>query len=91
MFCVGFERRNFESKNAARKFTNKKGAWLLQVIKRLYDAFHWGKYTLFSTKYLKRKKTDEEKNIVQTDEEKQQLKKENEEKKKEQNIAKIFF
>ena len=39
----GFERRNYESKTIARNFTNKKGKWLVQVIKRLWDATHWGK------------------------------------------------
>ena len=59
----GFERRNYESKTIARNFTNKKDKWLLQVIKRLWDATHWGKQrlTLDAPFYARHKQTDEQK------------------------------
>ena len=36
----GFERRNKESKNTFRRFTNKKGNTLVQNLKRLWDLFY---------------------------------------------------
>ena len=39
----GFERRNKESKNTLRRFTNKKGNILMQNMKRLWDVFFHGK------------------------------------------------
>ena len=37
----GFERRNKESKNTYRRFTNKKNNLTTQNMKRLYDVFHY--------------------------------------------------
>ena len=37
----GFERRNKESKNTFRRFTNKKGNTLLSNLKRLWDLFYY--------------------------------------------------
>ena len=37
----GFERRNKESKNCFRRFTNKRGNTNLQNLKRLWDVFPW--------------------------------------------------
>ena len=37
----GFERRNKESKNTFRRFTNKKGNTLLSNLKRLWDFFYY--------------------------------------------------
>eukprot|EP00957_Ditylum_brightwellii_P165732 12618146-Ditylum_brightwellii.AAC.1 len=36
-----YERRNKESKNASKKFTNNKGNVAIQGMKRLYDEFHY--------------------------------------------------
>ena len=37
----GFERRNKESKNTFRRFTNKKGNCILSNLKRLWDLFYY--------------------------------------------------
>ena len=57
------KRRNFESKTAHKRFTNKKGNYLLQIIPKLFDQFIWGKRSLNRNrkKYSKTKLTDEQK------------------------------
>ena len=37
----GFERRNKESKNTLRRFSNRKGNVLLNNLRRLYDVFFY--------------------------------------------------
>ena len=39
----GFERRNKENKNCFRRFTNGKGNFIMQCMKRLWDVFNHGK------------------------------------------------
>jgi len=39
----GFERRNKESKNTLKRFTNKKGNIIVQNLNRLHDIFHYSK------------------------------------------------
>ena len=39
----GFERRNKESKNCFRRFTNKRGNVVCQTMKRLWDIYNYGK------------------------------------------------
>ena len=39
----GFERRNKESKNCFRRFTNKKGNFLVSTLRRLWDSFIYEK------------------------------------------------
>ena len=42
----GFERRNKESKNCFRRFTNKKANFLVSTLRRLWDSFFYEKYAL---------------------------------------------
>ena len=37
----GFKQRNKESKNTFRRFTNKKGSYILSNLKRLWDLFYY--------------------------------------------------
>ena len=87
----GFERRNYESKTIARNFTNKKDKWLLQVIKRLWDATHWGKQrlTLDAPFYARHKQTDEQKeqNKLKRTMTKEESAKNNESKNKRQKVS----
>ena len=54
----GFERRNKESKNTLRRFSNRKGNVLLNNLRRLYDVFFyeqtgvWYKKIIFKKKYV---------------------------------------
>ena len=39
----GYERQNKESKNCFKRFTNKKGNFLVNNVRRLYDIFFFEK------------------------------------------------
>ena len=39
-----FERRNAEAKTLHKNCTNKRGNWITQIMKRLYDRFIWSRY-----------------------------------------------
>ena len=39
-----FERRNTEAKTLHKNCTNKRGNWITQIMKRLYDKFIWSRY-----------------------------------------------
>ena len=39
-----FERRNAEAKTLHKNCTNKRGNWITQIMKRLYDKFIWSRY-----------------------------------------------
>ena len=48
----GYERRNKESKQCFRRFTNKKGNMVCQTIKRLWDIYNYEKNACYLVKLI---------------------------------------
>ena len=54
-----FERRNAEAKTLHKNCTNKRGNWIKQIMKRLYDKFIWSRYKKKEKKKNKKGKNNQ--------------------------------